>query len=292
MPALMHRDVLLDCHASSTRPGRKNASMTWVWILLLIGMVEPGCVSVPERFTPSDPIDPAHVSHQLLDDVLQTYVKDGIVNYPEIRSDQRFAAYLALLDRVNPLALSTERDQLAFWINAYNACAIQGVLAGDSPEPYIGWYRFFKTRTYGIGGVRLNLSDLEHEILRKQFREPRIHFAIVCASSSCPKLPSWAYNASRLDQQLDQATRAFINDPTRNRFDRQLRIAHLSKIFDWFEDDFVTSSGSVLQFIAHYVHDADLARELAPGDYRIVYLEYDWSINGPTSKESARVSTH
>ena len=254
-------------------------------------ILEAGCSSVPERFTPLDPIDPAQVSHRLLNDVLQTSVKDGSVNYPEIQSDQNFSAYLALLNRVNPSAFSEERDRLAFWINAYNACAIQGILDGYSPKPYIGWYRFFKTRTYEIGGAQLNLSDLEHEILRKQFREPRIHFAIVCASSSCPKLPSWAYNATQLDQQLDQAARAFINDPTRNRFDRRQRIAYLSKIFDWFEADFATSAGSVLKFVAYYVHDVDLAHELTQGDYRIAYLEYDWSLNGPAPKEMTRAGT-
>lgn len=264
--------------------------MAWVWIILLTGMIEAGCSSVPERFTPLEPIDPAQVSHQMLNDVLQTYVHAGLVNYSELRNDPRFAAYLALIDRVNPFALSTERDRLAFWINAYNACAIQGILDGYSPKPYIGWYRFFKMRTYGIGGARLTLSDLEHEILRKQFREPRIHFAIVCASSSCPKLPSWAYEGAHLDQQLDEAARAFINDPTRNRFDRRERIAYLSKIFDWFEEDFIMSAGSVLQFVAHYVHEADLVRDLTPGVYRIAYLEYDWSLNGSPPKETARAS--
>jgi hypothetical protein len=267
--------------------------MAWVWIILLPVMVEVGCSSVPERFTPLDPIDPTQVAHQLLNDVLQSHVKDGFVNYPAIQSDPRFAAYLAQFDRVNPTTLSTERDRLAFWINAYNACAIQGILDGYSPKPYIGWYRYFKSRTYGIGGVQLNLSDIEHEILRKQFHEPRIHFAIVCASSSCPRLPSWAYNATQLDQQLDQAARAFINDPTRNRFDRRQRIAYLSKIFDWFEDDFSTSAGSVLKFVARYVDDADLASDLAPpGAFQIVYLEYDWSLNGPAPKETTRVSAH
>jgi hypothetical protein len=262
------------------------------WIILLTVVIEAGCSSVPARFTPLDAIDSSQVSHQLLNDVLQTYVEDGIVNYPGIQSDRRFAAYLKLLDRVDPLALSTERDRLALWINAYNAFAIQGVLDGYSPKPYIGWYRYFKSRTYGIGGAELNLSDLEHEILRKQFHEPRIHFAIVCASSSCPRLASGAYNAMQLNQQLDQATRAFINDPTRNRFDRRQRIAYLSKIFDWFEEDFSTSAGSVLQFIARYVHDADLARALAQDTYRITYLEYDWSLNGPAPKETTHAGTH
>jgi hypothetical protein len=231
------------------------------------------------------------VSHQLLTEVLQAHVKDGVVNYPDIQSDQRFAAYLALLDRVDPSALRTERDQLAFWINAYNAAAIQGILEGYSPRPYLGWYRFFKSRTYAIGGARLNLSDLEHEILRKRFREPRIHFAIVCASSSCPKLLPQAYDATQLEQQLDEAARAFINDPTRNRFDRRQRIAYLSKIFDWFEDDFSASAGSVLDFVARYADEVDLARELRPGLFRVAYLEYDWSLNGPAPKGTADART-
>ena len=268
----------------------KKSLSAWV-IVLFVGMIGTGCSSIPTRFTPSNPIDPAQVSHQMLNDVLQSYVQDGIVNYPAIQVDQRFAVYLSLLDRVNPSGLDTEPDRLAFWINAYNACAIQGILDGYSPKPYIGWYRFFKTRTYGIGGARINLSDLEHEILRKEFHEPRIHFAIVCASSSCPKLPSWAYNAAQLDQQLTESARAFINDPTRNRFDRRQRIAYLSKIFDWFENDFATSAGSVLQFVSYYVHDVDVAHELTQGDYRIAYLEYDWSLNGPAPKEMTRAGT-
>jgi hypothetical protein len=246
---------------------------------------------VPKHFTPVDPLDPAQVSHQLLSDLLQNSVHDGQVNYPKLQTDHRFVAYLAQLDRVNPLALSSESDRLAFWINAYNACVIQGILDGYSPEPYLGWYRFFKRRTYGIGGSRLTLSDLEHEILRKEFREPRIHFAIVCASSSCPKLASWAYEGRQLDRQLDQAVRAFVNDPSRNRFDRQARIAYLSKIFDWFEEDFAVSAGSVPQFVAQYVDEADLARDLAAGAYRIAYLAYDWTLNGPPPMETARVGT-
>lgn len=266
--------------------------MAWMWALLMTALAGAGCSTVPERFTPVHPVDPAHVSHQLLTDLLQAHVKDGVVDYPEILSDQRFAAYLSLLDRVDPSALPAERERLAFWINAYNAAAIQGILEGYNPRPYIGWYRFFKSRTYGIGGARLNLSDLEHEILRKQFHEPRIHFAIVCASSSCPKLLSQAYNAAQLEQQLDQAARAFINDPTRNRFDRRRRIAYLSKIFDWFEDDFSASAGSVLHFVARYVDEADLAHELGLGVFRVAYLEYDWSLNGPPPKGTADASTH
>ena len=262
----------------------------WLCALLVMASVGGGCSTVPARFSPADPIDPAHVSHQILSDVLQASVHDGQVNYPAIQRDYRFAAYLAQLDRVNP-SLGSRDDRLAFWINTYNACAIQGILDGHSPKPYLGWYRFFKTHTYRIGGNPLNLSDVEHEILRKQFREPRIHFAIVCASSSCPKLQSRAYEGRELDQQLDEAARAFINDPSRNRFDKQKRIAYLSRIFDWFEEDFASSAGSVMQFVAQYVHEIELSHDLAAGLYRIVYLEYDWSLNGPSPTETTYAGT-
>jgi hypothetical protein len=117
-------------------------------------------------------------------------------------------------------------------------------------------------------------------VLIEQFHEPLMHFAIVCASTSCPKLQPWAYQPDQLDRQLDQAARTFINDPTRNRFDRKEKVAALSMIFHWFEKDFADAAGSALAYIARYVDDPELAKELAQPGYRIEYLEYDWSLNG------------
>lgn len=266
----------------SDQPSKKHQEITraWVWGLLLASWIPAGCSSIPETFSPSDRLDPREVSHELLHDILQGVVRDGRVDYPAVRSDPRLAAYLAQLDRIDPLTLGAPQDRLAFWINAYNAFAIKGILDGESPAPYIGWYRYFKVREYAVGGAKVNLYDLEHEILRKHFKEPRVHFAIVCASVSCPKLQSWAYVGAALDRQLDDVTRAFINDSNRNRFNRQKRIAYVSKIFDWFEEDFIASAGSVPQFLSRYVQDEELVRQLAAGLYRVEFLEYDWSLNG------------
>lgn len=266
----------------SDQPSEKHQKIvrTLVWVLLLASWIPAGCFSISETFSPPNRLDPREVSHKLFHDILQGMVRDGWFDYPAVRSDPRLAAYLAQLDRVDPTTLDAPQDRLAFWINAYNACAIKGVLDGESPAPYIGWYRYFKVSKYAIGGAKLNLYDLEHEILRKQFKEPRVHFAIVCASVSCPKLQPWAYAGAALDHQLDDVTRSFINDSSRNRFDRQKRIAYVSKIFDWFEEDFIASAGSVPQFLSRYVENEELARELAAGLYRIEYLEYDWSLNG------------
>ena len=260
-------------------------------MFLAVGWFWGGCASSPATFAPSHPLAPAQVTHRGFDEALRGAVQEGLVNYPALQADPAFAAYLAQLDQIDPLSLPSEGERLAFWINAYNAFAIKGILDGESPRPYVGWYRYFKIRGYRVGGVTLNLYNLEHEILRKQFREPRVHFAIVCASTSCPKLQSWAYRSDRLNEQLDEAARMFVNDPSRNRFDRQHKIAYLSKIFDWFEEDFVAGAGSIQKFVSQYVNDADLARDLATMPYRIEFLEYDWSLNGVPPKEMARAGS-
>jgi hypothetical protein len=238
-----------------------------------------GCSSVPTVYHPVHPLDPAQFSHDLFDQVVRSHVRDGRVAYPDVRKNGHFREYLAQLDRVDPAGLPTDRDRIAFWINAYNAFAIQGILDGYSPVTLWGRYRFFITRTYRVGGESLNLYDLERKILIP-FRDPRIHFAIVCASQSCPKLQSWAYQGDRLDEQLDHVTRAFINDPSRNRFDRRRRIAYLSKIFDWYGEDFAHQAGSVQRFVARHLDDPELATEAATVPYAVEFLEYDWSLNG------------
>ena len=123
------------------------------------------------------------------------------------------------------------------------------------------------------------MYDLERSIIIP-LGEPRIHFAINCASGSCPKLLSEAYQAEKLEQQLEIVTKDFINDSTRNEFDRDKKIARLSKIFDWFKTDFSDHSGSVQKYIAQYVDDPALAEELRNESYKIKYLKYDWSLNG------------
>ncbi len=215
--------------------------------------------------------------NQLFDEVLQKNVVDGRVNYSGISSDSRFKQYISML--VTTPAPGSRNAALAYWINAYNALTIQGILNGKSPSSFLGRIGFFKTAKYKVNNTEINLYDLERDILIKM-GEPRIHFAIVCASSSCPKLRSEAYTEDNLNNQLEEVTRAFINDTTRNGFDHEKRVARLSKIFDWFPKDFNKHSGSVLRYIAQYVSDPSLAKSLEKDDYTIDYLKYDWSLNG------------
>jgi len=132
-----------------------------------------------------------------------------------------------------------KQHQVAFWINAYNAFAVKGILDHYSPMTLWGATVILSVGTIRSVGTTINLYDLERQVLIEQFHEPLIHFAIVCASTSCPKLQSWAYQPDQLDHQLDHAARGFINDPTRNRFDRKHKVASLSMIFQWFEKGFL-----------------------------------------------------
>lgn len=253
--------------------------------LFLIVSALVGCTTVPTSYAPVDPIAPAEFSHQAFHNALASHVDNGQVDYPGLQADDRFAAYLSQLDRIDPNALPTEKDRLAFWINAYNAFAIKGILDGFSPATTVGRYRYFIGREYQVGGKTVDLYDLERKILIDRFREPRIHFAIVCASASCPKLQPWAYQGDQLEAQLDLAAREFLNDQTKNRFDRTRKIAYLSKICDWFAEDFAAKAGSLQRYVAQYMSDRVLAQELLVMPYRIEFLEYDWSLNGIPPQE-------
>ena len=227
----------------------------------------------------------AETTHQAFDEVLSNHVTDGRVDYPGVAADPKFAEYISFLVESDPSELASKQDQLAYWINAYNALAIKGIIDGKSPSSFFGRVGYFKNTKHDVGGDQINLYDLERDVIIP-LGEPRIHFAIVCASFSCPKLRSEAYTAERLDEQLEANTRQFINDETRNRFDREKKVAHLSKIFDWFPEDFEQHSGTVLEYVANYVDDLELAKELRAGGYRIKHLKYDWSLNGIPPKAS------
>lgn len=221
----------------------------------------------------------ASTIHDTFDQVLMVHVTEGHVDYAGIKSDPRFFRYLETLKSTNPDTFATEEEKLAFWINAYNALAIKGILDGLSPSSFFGRVSYFKTTDYEAGGRKMNLYDLERDVIIP-FDEPRIHFAIVCASISCPKLRSEAYIADKLDQQLNDNAIAFINNPGKNALSPDRKTIEVSKIFDWFKKDFDKHSGSVQKYIAQFVVDGELAEALAKESYRIKYLKYDWNLNG------------
>jgi hypothetical protein len=238
-----------------------------------------GCSTVPVSFQPTRPIPPSEFSHLAFDAVLKAHVKDGLVDYRAIAQDGRFATYLEQLERVDPRALPTRLDQLAFWINAYNAFAIKGILDGNRLHTWVARWWFFSGKRYRVGGQSLTLYDLERNVLIPQFRDPRIHFALVSGARSSPRLRPEAFTADRLEAQLEESARAFVNDLTRNRFDRETCTAYLSKVFEWFEPEFREHGESLLNYVRRYVEDQDLVADLATQPYRIEFLPFDWRLN-------------
>jgi hypothetical protein len=170
-------------------------------------------------------------------------------------------------------------EQLAFWINAYNAGVVWAVLQGESAESQAGRDRLFKSWKFRVADRERTPDEIEHEILRAQLAEPRIHFAIVCASASCPPLRAEAYLAAQIDTQLDAQARAFLPDRSRNVIDPKTKTLRLSAVFDWFHADFEKAAGSIPAFVAHYVDDPETRRWLLSGPEKIAYLDYDWALN-------------
>ena len=231
---------------------------------------------------------PSHaaIDHSSWNTLVAQYVDaNGRVAYRDLQDKDAvgFEQYLTTLAHAQLEGLS-EPEEKAFWINAYNAVIVNGILQGYTAENILKRKRLFGWYSLPIAGKARTPDEIEHQILRKKFRDPRIHFAIVCASTSCPKLRPEAYVAERLDQQLDDATRRFVNDPMRNQIDQQ-SIA-LSMIFKWFAQDFIDDAGSVKSFLQRFVAE-EKKSILVSHSGEPQYLEYNWTLN---AQDGQRIS--
>jgi hypothetical protein len=215
-------------------------------------------------------------------EILGRHVVDGVVDYDAIAAEPGFAATLEAIAGAD-LSGVDELVVLAFSINTYNVLAAQGILNGRSPRSAFGKLRYFMTDKYVIAGEKLSLYGFEHKRIIP-LGEPRTHFAIVCASASCPILRSEAYLPSRLEAQLNQSARGFINDPDKNSFDLEEGRARVSKIFKWFRDEFEAHSGSVAAYLSQWVDDPEIREALENDELKIKFQPYDWSLNGTFSK--------
>lgn len=218
-------------------------------------------------------------SHAEYDRLLRTYVRDGKMDYDALREHdssalERYAASLATAD-VESL---DEQQQMAFWVNAYNALVLQAVVEGLSPADPRNRKEFFQGRRFRLAGREMSLDEIEHQGLRRLSQDPRIHFALVCAAEGCPVLKPGAYRGEDLDFALDQSARLFINDPRRLRLDADQRTVFLSPIFRWYAQDFADSPREMLDYLAGYLPEHEAA-ELRRGEWRIEFLEYDWTLN-------------
>jgi len=219
--------------------------------------------------------------HSIYAALLEKYVKQGHVDYRGFKAEEKkLDQYLKVLEKTHSDNLS-RNEQFAFYINAYNAWTIKLILS-DYPtvKSIKDLGSIFKSpwnkKICRIDGDVITLDDIEHNILRPRFKDPRVHFAINCAALSCPPLVSEPYLGSTLEQQLNHASTAFINNPQRNYLEDNT--LYISKIFKWFSVDF---DNDVIGFLMKYAKE-NLKKELEAKrlKIKIKYLDYDWSLNG------------
>ncbi len=220
----------------------------------------------------------------LYDKLLHQYVKNGQVDYTGFKEKEaELDIYLDYLAATDPEKMS-EKDRFAFYINTYNAYTIKLILKnfedGKPPASIKDIGSFFSKpwsiKFVKVGGKTKTLDNIEHDILRPTFKDARVHFAVNCASKSCPPLISTPYSGTTLALQLDAGTIAFINNRQENRLEGS--ILYISSIFKWFKEDFQSDP---ISFFKKYA-EGDLKKELAAqkGRIKVKYLDYDWSLNG------------
>lgn len=221
------------------------------------------------------------------DELLHQYVDEqGLVNYQAIsrESTQKLTNWLNELSQINPELLNREQ-QLAFWLNLYNALVITQVLKNYPIESilpkflgipnWLAFWRFFSRSIYSINQHCYSLNNIEHDLIRQQFQEPRIHFALVCAAKGCPLLRNEAYSSDRLETQLHEDALRFINNPQKVFYDDSDRLLYCSQIFKWYRKDFLKVANSIPEYIQTYLNiDLPVNESI-----EVKYLDYDWHLN-------------
>ena len=214
------------------------------------------------------------------DALLKANVKDGKVNYKGFADSPDFAAFVAAIGTTDPATLPSDDARLAFWINAYNALTISGVLAAGEGVTSVSTIKpdfgFFKSKDYTVGGKKLALNDIENEIIRPTFKDPRVHAALNCASISCPPLQPFAFTADKVRDQLQTAMQAFVLDRSRNGIDAAAKTVQLSSIFDWYKADF-EAAGGVKAYLKGFLKDE--AEKAALDAATLAFAPYDWNLN-------------
>lgn len=262
-----------------SKPRLPLLASTAVWGLLALGLRPQEAAAA---------FDPSHARWSA---VLAACVRDGGFDYAKLKADRAgLDAYLAELHAVTPAELAgwSDAQRFAFWINAYNAHCVQRALAaypksirrldGAGGMNTVFAKPFIPMRAHHPGGkdAELALNDIQDGILRKRFKDARVHAALHNGSKSGPKLRGEAYTAEKLDVQLGEQMRAFVNDPSRNRIDPGTKELALSEVFKWFAEDFEREARSVPEYLVRYA-PAEKAEFLRAAKIR--WLPYDWELD-------------
>lgn len=225
------------------------------------------------------------IDYSIWDQLLQEYVDaSGQVDYRrwQLESKTVLQQWLQSLSNFDYHKI-TQNEQLTLLINLYNALVINEILNQypiQSIRPtffgipnWISFLRFFTRSIYCLQGQSISLNKIEHKMLRKQWQEPRIHFALVCAAKGCPLLRNEAYNPRHIEEQLTRDAERFINNSDKIKYNPDNNLLQLSKIFKWYKKDFLSVSSSITEYVNQYLS------ETVQDSVSIQYLPYDWNLN-------------
>lgn len=290
--------------------------MKWIWGFLAFLLVT-GCFAFwlfKVRAVSVGHISKTDAQRQLpklerqIDSLLKKYVdKEGMVDYSGLRKGQdELDRLLAIIAQVSPNSdptlFPTQKHQLAYWLNAYNLSVLKNVLRFPDWKDIYSYsrkVRFFYLSAFYYGGKRLNLYDLENGLIRPVFKDPRIHFALNCASHGCPKLPSEAFTGDNLEKQLNRETIRFLLESRNIWVDNKQKFIYLSGIFEWFREDFInwlkankiqmTWVDPMIVYINRFLPKE---KQLPKKTHLLRYSSYDWKINDQKGSKRLAPSEH
>lgn len=250
-----------------------SAQLIVMFVLTLLSISSPA----------AEPFDQTHGKYAR---VLAATVRDGRVDYAKLKAaPAELDAYLKDAGDVSAADFSkwNKGERLALLLNLYNAQTLRLIVDN---------YPLKTIRSIGImpgaawrglivrfGGQMMSLEHLENKIIRPEYKEPRIHFALVCAAVSCPPLRGEPYVGSRLGEQLDDQARRFLATAESNRFDAARNTLHLSQIFDWYKADFTSSAGSVANYVKPFLPKPQRDALADPAKVKVQFTDYDWALN-------------
>ncbi|HUY90112.1 MAG TPA: DUF547 domain-containing protein [Pirellulales bacterium] len=274
---------------------RHGRFVSLVVLAVLAAALAPSLLSAGDKITLGKQFPAAkrvsfdQIDHAAWNKLLERYCDpQGMVDYtgwkassPDRQSLEKYLASLSQADVAKPAA---REAKLAFWINAYNAVTVEGILR-EYPTSSIRnhtakvfGYNIWDDLLLTVGSQSYSLNQMEHEVLRKM-GDPRIHFAIVCASVGCPPLRDEAYVADRIDEQLTDNAKRFFGNPAKFQAEPRSRKISVSPILKWFADDFGADQAAQMRTIAPFLPDKASQQLARSGQASVEYLDYDWSLN-------------
>lgn len=299
--------------ADPVRSAIRPASRALSWCSVLAAtLFASGCTTIrpAENMAPSSVPTPVF-KHELLDSALGRHVDDaGRVDYAALTRDPDLERYYCLVSLYSPVShpelFPTESSRLAYWINGYNAAVLKTVLqyypissVSDVKPPFLLFFLpensgFFYFQRPIFGGESTSLYDLEKDVIRKRFGDPRIHFALNCASRGCPQLPRTAFSSDNLEEELDREARRFLAQERNFRIVDEEQAIYLSSLFSWYEEDYLDwyrrefpgAEPGILDYVRLYLPESK-AEEIArlADTYEIRFTPYDWQLNDQATAE-------